>query len=237
MTTKILIVDDEPNITDILSFNLQAEGYETVVAHDGEAGLDLALSEKPDLVFLDVMMPKMDGFEVCRRIREVSQVPIIMLTAKDEESDKVLGLDNGADDYMTKPFSVNEIKARIRSHLRRTPSATTKQPADSRLVFGDLIIDLDLYEARRSNEPLNLTRREFDLVKYLATQFNQVVSREELLEKVWEYDTYLGDLRTVDVSIRRLRTKLEPDPKNPQYILSVRTVGYRFTTAFGDGQV
>ena len=234
MNGKILIVDDETDITDILSYNLKKEGYDVIVAHDGEAGLELALTQNPDLVFLDLMMPKMDGYEVCKRIRETSQVPVIMITAKAEEVDKVMGFDSGADDYITKPFSQAELSARMKANLRRSASSTKTESSGNRLVFGELVIDLDSYEIKRGSESIDLTRKEFELVKFLSTQNNQVFSREALLEKVWGYQ-HFGDLRTVDVTIRRLRTKLEANPDAPQYILTVRTVGYRFTTAFGNG--
>ena len=237
MPAKILIVDDETAIVDILAYNLRKAGYETIEASDGQQGLNLALSENPDLVLLDIMMPYLDGYEVCKRLRKVSQVPVIMLTAKAEESDKVLSFELGADDYITKPFGVREMLARVMANLRRshTPQASS-QGASSRLVFGDLSIDLDMYEVRRGGEVIDLTRREFELVKFLATQNNQVFTREALLEKVWGYE-YFGDVRTVDVTIRRLRTKLELTPDVPTYILTKRGVGYHFSQEFGDGLV
>jgi len=235
MPAKILIVDDETAIVDILAYNLRKAGYETIEAYDGQKGLNLALSENPDLVILDIMMPLLDGYEVCKRLRKVSQVPVIMLTAKAEESDKVLSFELGADDYITKPFGVREMLARVMANLRRghTPQATS-QGTSSRLVFGELSIDLDMYEVKRGGEIIDLTRREFELVKFLATQNNHVFTREALLEKVWGYE-YFGDVRTVDVTIRRLRTKLELTPDVPTYILTKRGVGYHFTQEFGDG--
>ena len=230
---KILVVDDETKIVDILTFNLRKEGYETIEANDGEAGLALALSENPDLVLLDIMMPKMDGYEVCKQLRKTSQVPVIMLTAKAEETDKVLSFELGADDYITKPFGVKELIARVMANLRRSHSPKQTDSAN-RLIFGELNIDLDLYEVKRGNETIDLTRREFELVKFLATQNNHVFTREVLLEKVWGYE-YFGDVRTVDVTIRRLRTKLEITPDTPTYILTKRGVGYHFTQEFGDG--
>jgi len=234
MAAKILIVDDETRIVDILNYNLRKEGYETIYAHDGETGLQLALAENPDLVLLDIMMPGLDGYEVCKRLRKVSQVPVIMLTAKAEESDKVMSFELGADDYITKPFGVREMLARVMANLRRVhmPAASTQSP--NRLVFGELSMDLDLYEVKRGDTMIDLTRREFELVKFLATQNNQVFTREALLEKVWGYE-YFGDVRTVDVTIRRLRTKLEITPDTPTYILTKRGVGYHFTQEFGDG--
>jgi len=224
---KILIVDDEKNIVDIVAYNLKNEGFDTVTAYDGEAGLALALSEDPDLILLDIMMPGLDGFEVCSRVREHSEVPIIMLTARVEEVDKVLGFEQGADDYVTKPFGVKELVARVKANLRRSNVQSSQASADKLLTFGDLTINQDLFEVRRSGEIIELTRREFELVKYMATQNDQVFSRENLLENVWGYE-YLGDVRTVDVTIRRLRTKLEVNPNDPQYVLTKRGVGYYF---------
>jgi len=235
MSAKILIVDDETRIVEILNYNLRKEGYETICAHDGETGLQLALSENPDLVLLDIMMPGLDGYEVCKRLRMVSQVPIIMLTAKAEESDQVMSFELGADDYITKPFRVREMLARIMANLRRVhmpPQAAAN--GSNRMVFGELSLDLDLYEVKRGDDIIDLTRREFELVKFLATQNNHVFTREALLEKVWGYE-YFGDVRTVDVTIRRLRTKLELVPDTPTYILTKRGVGYHFTQEFGDG--
>lgn len=231
---KILIVDDETRIVDILSLNLRRQGYETIHANDGETGLSLALAENPDLVMLDIMMPGLDGYEVCRRLRKVSQVPVIMLTAKVEEADKVLSFELGADDYITKPFGIKEMLARVMANLRRAQKAPTMASGSNRLIFGELSIDLDLYEIRRGEEAIDLTRREFELVKFLSTQNNHVFTREALLEKVWGYE-YFGDVRTVDVTIRRLRTKLELTPDSPTYILTKRGVGYHFTQEFGDG--
>jgi two-component system response regulator VicR len=235
MNQKILIVDDEKNIVDIVKYNLSKEGYEVIEAYDGEAGYKLAVSESPDLILLDIMMPKMDGYEVCRQIRKTSQVPIIMLTARAEELDKVFGFELGADDYVTKPFSVRELMARVKANLRRkdTPADTPRH--GNMMVFGELSIDFDLFEVRRGSTVVELTRREFELVKFLAQQNNLVFTRENLLEKVWGYE-YFGDVRTVDVTIRRLRTKLEANPDNPQYILTKRGVGYHFTAEFGTGK-
>jgi len=234
MPAKILVVDDETRIVDILTFNLRKEGYETIEAYDGQTGLSLALSENPDLVILDLMMPGLDGYEVCSRLRKTSQVPVIMLTAKAEESDKVLSFELGADDYITKPFGVKELLARVMANLRRGHTSQAAANGANRLVFGELSIDLDLYEIKRGTDIIDLTRREFELVKFLATQNNHVFTREILLEKVWGYE-YFGDVRTVDVTIRRLRTKLEITPDAPSYILTKRGVGYHFTQEFGDG--
>jgi len=233
---KILVVDDETRIVDILTFNLRKEGYETIEANDGATGLKLAMSENPDLVILDIMMPGLDGYEVCKRIRETSQVPVIMLTAKAEEADKVFSFELGADDYITKPFGVKELLARVMANLRRGHAPKPTSQGGNRLLFGELSIDLDLYEIKRGQDIIDLTRREFELVKFLATQNNHVFTREILLEKVWGYE-YFGDVRTVDVTIRRLRTKLEVTPDSPTYILTKRGVGYHFTQEFGDGSV
>ncbi|MCL2396502.1 MAG: response regulator transcription factor [Defluviitaleaceae bacterium] len=225
MARKILVVDDEKNIVDIVAFNLHKEGYEVVVARDGEKCLEAFEKEQPDLVLLDIMMPKMDGFEACRKIREKSQVPIIMLTARAEEVDKVLGLELGADDYVVKPFGVRELLARVKANLRRQEQP--KDESGSVTHYGDLTIDTARYEVRRAGQPLELTHREYELIKFLATQNSQVFSREALLEKVWGYE-YFGDVRTVDVTIRRLRSKVEENPENPKYILTKRGVGYYF---------
>jgi len=226
---KILVVDDEKNIVDIIRFNLEKEGYDVITAFDGEKGLQLALSEKPELVLLDIMMPRMDGFTVCMRIREVSQVPIIMLTARAEEVDKVLGFDLGADDYMTKPFGMRELMARVKANLRRSAAMEDEAGAgDGILVYGDIKIDTNRYDVYRRGELIELTRREFELIKFLATQQADVFSREALLEKVWGYE-YFGDLRTVDVTISRLRTKIEDTPDKPKYIMTKRGVGYYFS--------
>ena len=227
MSSKILIVDDERNIVDILRFNLVKEGFTTIEAYDGEKALQSALSEKPDLILLDVMLPKMDGFTVCRKIRESLSIPIIMITAKEEEVDKVLGLELGADDYITKPFSTRELMARIKANLRRTASEDLTKSKGSVVKQGDLEIDIDRYEVKRNSQVIELTLREFELVKFLALQCGQIFSRENLLEKVWGYE-YYGDVRTVDVTVRRVREKIEKDPSNPSYILTKRGVGYYF---------
>jgi len=225
---KILIVDDEKNIVDILKFNLKKEGFTTIEAFDGEQAVELALSENPDLILLDVMLPKMDGFTVCRKLRQSLTTPIIMLTAKEEEVDKVLGLELGADDYITKPFSQRELMARIKANIRRTAMeevAATR--AASIIQAKDLVIDCDRYEVKRDGKVIELTLREFELVKFLAMYPGQIFTRETLLEKVWGYE-YYGDVRTVDVTVRRVREKLERDPSNCEYILTKRGVGYYF---------
>src|SRR5665647_77569 len=228
MSAKILIVDDEPNIVDILKANLEREGYTTITASDGAMGLEMGISMKPDLILLDCMLPRMDGFDVCRKLRLQTNVPILMLTAKSEEIDKVLGLELGADDYITKPFSVREVLARVKAQLRRMSLAENELSDSSKLLtFGELEIDTDAYQVRLGEKILELTLREFELVRFLAQNAGQVFSRETLLEKVWGYE-YYGDVRTVDVTVRRTREKLEPDQSNYRYILTKRGVGYYF---------
>ncbi|HHW02371.1 MAG TPA: response regulator transcription factor [Thermoanaerobacterales bacterium] len=226
MNEKILVVDDEKPIVDILKYNLTKEGYNVLAAYDGEEAIKIAESSNPDLVLLDIMLPKIDGFSVCKKLRENMTCPIIMLTAKGEEVDKVLGLELGADDYVTKPFSMRELMARIKANLRRTVMA---DPAGEQNVIKvkDLELDLKSYQLKKNGVPLDLTFREFELIKFLATQAGQVFSREKLLEEVWGYE-YYGDIRTVDVTVRRLREKVEDDAANPTYILTKRGIGYYF---------
>lgn len=225
---KILVVDDEHNIVDILRVNLEREGYTVVAAYDGLQALEMAETQKPDLVLLDCMLPKLDGFDVCRKLRQKTSIPILMLTAKSEEIDKVLGLELGADDYITKPFSVREVLARVKAQLRRITFIENAQEETNKiLTFGDLEIDTDKYEIRLACKVIDLTLREFELVLFLARNKGQVFSREALLEKVWGYE-YFGDVRTVDVTVRRTREKLEPDQQNYRYILTKRGVGYYF---------
>lgn len=225
----VLIVEDEQAIIDILKFNFIKEGYKVLEAMDGETGLRLALSENPDLILLDVMLPKMDGFEVCRKVREKSSVPIIMLTAREEEVDKVLGLELGADDYMTKPFSIRELTARVKANLRRTSIDREKTATESAnsVTSGDLTINIERYEVTKYGKVIDITLREFELLKFLALQPDKIFSRESLLENVWGYE-YYGDVRTVDVTVRRLREKIEDDPGMPRYIITKRGVGYYF---------
>ncbi len=228
----VLIVEDDPNIVDILRFNFEKEGYSVDVATDGAAGLEKALEISPDLILLDVMLPKMDGFEVCRRVREKSSVPIIMLTAREEEVDKVLGLELGADDYITKPFSIRELTARVKANLRRSSTDAPAHTRDSTntIVSGDLVINIERYEVEKRGKVIDITVREFELLKFLAQQPEKIFSRETLLEKVWGYE-YYGDVRTVDVTVRRLREKIEDDPGMPRYIVTKRGVGYYFNKA------
>ena len=226
MGKTVLIVDDEKNIVDILSFNLKKEGYEIVTAYNGEAALARYTEKRPDLVLLDVMLPELDGFAVCRRIREVDKItPIIMLTAREEETDKVLGLELGADDYITKPFSVRELQARVKANIRRTD--TLMEEASGEKHEG-LIIDKERYDVYVNGRNAELTQREFELISFLASHPGKVVSREELLHDVWQYD-YFGDLRAVDVAIRRLREKIEEDSSQPRYIMTKRGVGYYYS--------
>lgn len=228
---KILIVDDEKPISDIIKFNLTKEGYETVTAFDGREAIAKFEEENPDLIILDLMLPELDGLEVAKEVRKTSHIPIIMLSAKDSEFDKVIGLEIGADDYVTKPFSNRELLARVKAHLRRTEnieSAVAEENAsssNSEITIGDLKILPDAFVAQKRSEDIELTHREFELLHHLATHMGQVMTREYLLETVWGYD-YFGDVRTVDVTIRRLREKIEDTPSRPEYILTRRGVGY-----------
>ncbi len=229
MDKTILVVEDEMAIADILVFNLQREGYRTLVANDGPEGLRLALTGAPDLVLLDVMLPGMDGFEVCRKVRETSQVPILMLTAREEEADKVMGLELGADDYITKPFSMRELMARVKANIRRTSVQQTVSGAqEAPAAAGKLVISSDRGAVYKDGKPLDLSVREFDILTFLAAEPGKVFSREQLMENVWGYE-YYGDLRAVDVAIRRLREKLEDQPAQPRYIITKRGFGYYFS--------
>ena len=223
----ILIVDDEKTIVDMLVYNLQKEGYNTLEANDGEEAVNIALNEKPDLVLLDIMLPKMDGFEVCQAIREFSDMPIIMLTAKGEDMDKILGLEYGADDYITKPFNILEVKARIKAIMRRTSDSSKKEVVSSLIEKGDLKLDCDSRRLFILGKEINLTGREFELLELLVKNENKVYSREMLLETVWGKD-YPGDVRTVDVHVRRLREKIESNPSEPKYVHTKWGVGYYY---------
>lgn len=227
MDKLILVVDDEVALVDILKFNLTKSGYKVICAYDGEEGYRLAITEKPDLILLDVMLPKMEGFEVCKKVREKQSTPIIMITARDEEVDKVLGLELGADDYITKPYSIRELLARVKANLRRNSSEMASADEGAPMVFGKLIIKPSQYEVEKDGVTLELTLREFELIKFLAMQPGKIFSRETLLEKVWGYE-YFGDVRTVDVTVRRLREKVEDNPAAPLYIMTKRGVGYYF---------
>ena len=229
---KVLIVEDEKNIVDILRFNLQKEGYTTLEAYDGKAGLELALGENPDLILLDLMLPVMNGFEVCRTIRDKGlNTPVLIITARETEQDKILGLELGADDYITKPFSIRELMARVKANIRRmamvTQAAASESPANL-LDLGRLVIDKGAGVVRKDGTDLELTQREFDLLTYLAANAGNVFSRQELMERVWNYEGYVGDVRAVDVAIRRLREKVEDNPAQPRYIITRRGAGYLF---------
>ena len=225
MGKTVLIVDDEKNIVDILSYNLKNEGFEIVSAYDGETALAQYAKKRPDLILLDVMLPLLDGFDVCRRIRENDKVtPIIMLTAREEETDKVLGLDLGADDYITKPFSIRELQARVNANIRRTDVQSDEHGNGKSSGF---VIDKERYEVYIDGRSAELTQREFELINFLAGSPGKVFSREELLHDVWQYE-YFGDLRAVDVAVRRLREKIEDDPSQPRFIMTKRGVGYYF---------
>ena len=228
----ILIVDDEKPIVDILVYNLKKEGYNTLEANDGITAVDIALEKKPDLILLDIMLPKLDGLSVCKRIRNTLNVPILMLSAKDEEIDKIVGLELGADDYVTKPFSVRELMARIKANLRKaditanmiaTQEQEKPEVVTNKIKVGALTLDLDKFEVRVYDQVMDLT------LKYLASQPGQVITRETLLEKVWGYE-YYGDIRTVDVTVRRIREKIEADTSNPQILITKRGVGYYIAT-------
>ncbi|AVL00902.1 response regulator YycF [Pediococcus inopinatus] len=222
---KILVVDDEKPISDIVKFNLTKEGYEVITAYDGEEALEKVEDDSPDLILLDLMLPKIDGLEVARRVRAKHSIPIIMVTAKDSELDKVVGLELGADDYVTKPFSNRELVARVKANLRRQDQLVSAEQENNDIKVGDLDINPDAYAVSRHGDQLDLTHREFELLYYLAQHMGQVMTREHLLQTVWGYD-YFGDVRTVDVTVRRLREKIEESPSNPVYLVTRRGVGY-----------
>ena len=228
MGKKILVVDDEKSIVDILKLNLQNEGYTVFEAYDGEEAVLKATNLEPDLILLDVMLPKLDGFSVCKKIRETSAVPILMITAREEEVDKVLGLELGADDYVTKPFSVRELMARIKANMRRTEIEPVQPEGDNDIIeVGIFRLDCNRYELYKNGQLIDLTVREFELIKFLSAQPNKIYSRKALLEYVWDYE-YYGDVRTVDVTVRRVREKIEDDPSQPRHIMTKRGVGYYF---------
>ena len=227
MEKKILIVDDEKPIVDVLKFNLEKDGYKTIEAYDGEQAVEMALTAKPDLIILDVMLPKMDGFTVCKKIRQKLTCPIIMLTAKEEVVDKIIGLELGADDYMTKPFSVRELTARVKANLRKhvlAEEAANSEETDE-LKIKDLVLDVEKYVVVKKGKIIDLTMKEFEVIKLLATHVGQVFTREQILKNVWGYD-YYGDVRSVDVTIRRIREKIEDNTSEPKYIITKRGIGY-----------
>lgn len=233
MRKKVLIVEDEKNIVDILRFNLTHEGYETMEAYDGATGLSLALEQDPDLILLDLMLPEMDGFQVCRTLREHGHnTPVLIITAREEEKDKVLGLELGADDYITKPFSIRELLARVNANIRRVnmlqPQADLQTESNNRIVIGRILIDCNSVRVSKDGKDLELTQREYELVKFLAVHAGKVFSRQELMETVWNYEGFVGDVRGVDVTVRRLREKLEDDPAQPTFVLTRRGLGYYF---------
>lgn len=227
MEKKILIVDDEKPIVDVLKFNLEKDGYKTIEAYDGEQAVEMALTAKPDLIILDVMLPKMDGFTVCKKIRQKLTCPIIMLTAKEEVVDKIIGLELGADDYMTKPFSVRELTARVKANLRKhvLPEDTQNENGNDELKIKDLVLDVEKYVVVKKGKIIDLTMKEFEVIKLLATHSGQVFTREQILKNVWGYD-YYGDVRSVDVTIRRIREKIEDNTSEPKYIITKRGIGY-----------
>ncbi|MBQ7409973.1 MAG: response regulator transcription factor [Clostridia bacterium] len=225
---------------ELLVFNLQKEGYNTLEAYDGVTAVDMAINEKPDLILLDVMIPKMDGISVCKKIRyalNISNIPILMISAKDTESDKIVGLEMGADDYITKPFQIREVMARIKANLRKAELNTNVDAMNNKknedkndvIKVGDLSLDLKKVEAKVKGEVINLTKKEFDVLKYLASQPGQVVTREMLLREVWEYEEYVGAIRTIDVTMNRIRDKIEKDKANPKILITKRGVGYYVT--------
>ena len=229
MPNKVLVVEDEANLLVALKYNLNSQGYDVLTAEDGETGLALARRERPDLVILDVMLPKLDGFELCRILRRESDVRILMLTARGEEIDRVVGLELGADDYVTKPFSTRELMARVRNMLRRSSSDDDSNASSDAevLVSGDLVINLTGHTVRLADKPLDVKPREFNLLSLLVANKGRAFTRDQILERLWGHD-YIGDTRTVDVHIRWLREKIEPDPASPQRITTIRGVGYRF---------
>ena len=234
----ILVVDDEESIMELLEYNLEKEGYNVLKAYDGITAVEMALKERPDLILLDVMIPKLDGISVCKKIRyylNISTMPILMVSAKDTESDKIVGLEMGADDYITKPFQIRELMARIKANLRKADAKASiaqteveeKNNKENEIIqVGELTLDLRKIEARVKGEVVNLTKKEFDVLKYLASQPGEVVTREKLLHEIWEYDEYIGAIRTIDVTMNRIRDKIEKDKADPKILITKRGVGY-----------
>ena len=231
MDKTVLVVEDEANIVDILTFNLQREGYAVLSAYDGQAGLELAQTQHPDLILLDLMLPKLNGFEVCKTLRDAGDtVPILMLTAREEEADKVKGLELGADDYITKPFSVRELMARVGSNIRRSDMPSRAAGSGQGVTLGRIRLDSETATCYKDDAALELSQREFELISFLCANPDKVFSREELMEHVWNYEGYVGDVRGVDVAVRRLREKLEDDPANPRFVMTRRGLGYYFNS-------
>lgn len=234
----ILVVDDEESIMELLVYNLEKEGYHTLKAYDGITAVEMALKKRPDLILLDIMIPKLDGISVCKKIRyylNISTMPILMVSAKDTESDKIVGLEMGADDYITKPFQIRELMARIKANLRKSEAQATatqnelaeKEEKDNEIIeVGELTLDLKKIEARVKGELVNLTKKEFDVLRFLASQPGEVVTRERLLHEIWEYDEYVGAIRTIDVTMNRIRDKIEKDKADPKILITKRGVGY-----------
>ena len=227
MAKRVLVVDDEKLIVKGIRFSLEQDGMEVDCAYDGEEALNKALSEQFDMILLDVMLPKMDGFEVCQRIRDVSNVPIVMLTAKGEDMDKILGLEYGADDYITKPFNILEVKARIKAIMRRSAPQVNPETKSYEIVSGDVYLNTESRRVRIKDVEMNLTSKEFDLLLHFVSNPGKVYGREELLELIWGQD-YPGDARTVDVHVRRLREKIEPNPSEPRYVHTKWGMGYYY---------
>ncbi len=223
---KVLIVEDDPNLLETLKYNLLKEGYDAVTAADGAQAVEIARREKPDLIILDIMLPKMNGFEVCRILRKEMKTPIMMLTARADETDKIVGLEIGADDYVTKPFSIRELLARVHAMLRRAKMTAAPVDDTASIKTGNLEVDTARHRASISGAPLELSPKEFDMLAFLVKNKGLVFTREQLLEKVWGYD-FAGDTRTVDVHIRWLRQKIEKDPAHPEYFVTVRGTGYK----------
>ncbi|MEA4831803.1 Transcriptional regulatory protein WalR [bioreactor metagenome] len=226
---RILIVEDEKNIAEILSYNIKRSGFDAMCVYDGKCGLEEALDGKYDLILLDLMLPIMDGFEVCRRIRRQKDTPIIMLTAREEETDKITGLELGADDYLTKPFSIPELISRIKANIRRYSNELVQERLSADIIkVGELVINNTSYEVTRAGEKLSLSKKEYELLVFLAKNANRVYTREELMEKVWGYEGFYGDIRTVDVTVTRLRKKISGNSEYPEYIETRRGTGYIF---------